>query len=62
MVERMIKEFGDEMSLVCSQTSNVCDVCGCLIKPKLSLIEYNMFSGVILVSRRTDARCFEHNR
>lgn len=36
MVERMIKEFGDEMSLVCSQTSNVCDVRGCLIKPEHS--------------------------
>ena len=28
-----VKEFGDAMSLVCSQTLNGCDARGCLIKP-----------------------------
>jgi hypothetical protein len=41
------------MPLVCSQTLNGCDVHGCLIKP--GLFEYMVVSGVILVSRRTDA-------
>jgi hypothetical protein len=53
LVKRMIKEFGDAMSLVCSQTLNGCDVRSCLIK--LALFEYKVVSGVILVSRRTDA-------
>ena len=35
MVKRMIKEFGDAMSLVCSQTLNACDELGCLTKPAL---------------------------
>jgi hypothetical protein len=47
------------MPLVCSQTSNGCDAMGCLTKP--SLFEYKVVSGVILVSRRTDAGCTDHD-
>jgi hypothetical protein len=46
------------MPLVCSQTLNGCDVLGCLTKPTLRIL---VLSGVILVSRRTDAGCTDHD-